>query len=70
MTVGEIAAHGHTMRYKASNGSLTWGYIYEYSNANNSSPTEASGGIGITGGSQKHNNTQAFFVTYSFKRIG
>ena len=62
--MGELPAHGHTIRYKASDGTLPWGWLYENSKANVSSTSESSSGIGLTGNSEKHNTVQSYIVAY------
>lgn len=69
LTVGEMPAHGHTIRYKANGGPLPWGWIYEKNNSTASSTNESSSGIGLTGNSQKHNTVQAYMVAYMYHRI-
>lgn len=57
------------MRYRGSNGTLGWGYLYENGNGINSSPTEDSGGVGLRGDNQYHNNLQPYYSIYIYKRL-
>lgn len=62
LTVNEMPSHTHTMLYTGGSAA-TWGYNYTSSGGTRSAQTEASGGIGPTGGGQAHNNMQPYVVT-------
>ncbi len=67
LTVNEMPNHTHTMFYNGGSAT-TWGYNYTSSGGTRSAQTEASGGIGPTGGSQAHNNMQPYKVVNRWLR--
>lgn len=67
LTVNEMPNHTHTMFYNGGSDT-TWGYNYTSSGGTRSAQTEASGGIGPTGGSQAHNNMQPYKVVNRWLR--
>lgn len=62
LIVNEMPSHTHTMLY-AGGSAVNWGYNYASSGGTRSAQTEASSGIGPTGGGQAHNNMQPYVVT-------
>ena len=62
LSIAEMPSHTHTNLYHSSSTSQTWGYNFE-SNGQRSAQSESSGGIGLTGGGQAHNNMQPYLVT-------
>ena len=67
-SIGEMPQHSHTMRYRGSTGPLSWGYLYDNGNGINSSATEDSGGVGLRGNSEYHNNMSPWVGVYIWKR--
>ena len=67
LTVNEMPSHTHTMLY-AGGSAVNWGYNYASSGGTRSAQTEASGGVGLTGGGQAHNNMQPYIVVNRWHR--
>lgn len=61
LTANEMPSHAHTLLYDGSGG-FSFGYQYSSKGAR-AAATEASSGIGNTGGGQAHNNMQPYVVT-------
>lgn len=69
LTINEMPSHGHTSYYYNSSGTLSWGYNYSNGNGKEtSSTTPSTSGIGLTGGSEAHNNLQPYITVYMWKR--
>ena len=67
LIVNEMPSHTHTMLY-AGGSAVNWGYNYASSGGTRSAQTEASGGVGPTGGGQAHNNMQPYIVVNRWHR--
>ena len=69
LTIDEMPSHCHTLVYYNNAGAESWGYNYTTGKSQTSSQSTGSGGVGMTGGSQPHNNMPPYLTVHMWQRI-